>query len=61
MLKYGKRLRDPLCDVFVDGLAYVGYHHPYSGIPEGPTFTFLIGGSLLYNPSGSLPGKKHSN
>ena len=56
MLKYGQRMRDPLCDTLEPGLSYVGYHDPISGVPVGPTFTLLIGGSLIYNPQGKFPG-----
>ena len=57
ILKFGRRLRDPLCDREVSNLlGYVGYHNPISGEPEGPTITMLIGDSILYNPSGKFPG-----
>ena len=58
ILKFGRRLRDPLCDRGQSNLlAYVGYHNPISGEPEGPTITMLIGDSIIYNPSGKFPGK----
>ena len=56
VLKYGQRMRDPLCDTLEPGLSYVGYHDPISGVPVGPTFILLIGGSLIYNPQGKFPG-----
>ena len=49
-------MRDPLCDTLEPGLSYVGYHDPISGVPVGPTFILLIGGSLIYNPQGKFPG-----
>ena len=58
ILKFGRRLRDPLCDREQSNLlTYVGYHNPISGEPEGPTITMLIGESIIYNPSGKYPGK----
>ena len=56
MLKYGQRMRDPLCDTLESGLSYVGYHDPITGVPVGPIFILLIGGSLIYNPQGKFPG-----
>ena len=65
--KYGKRLRDPICDkVCLESLqngaipAYIGYHDPINGYPMGPTFHTLIGDSILYSPDGKYPGNSNA-
>ena len=57
VLKFGLRIRDPVCDIVQHhNLAYVGYHDPISGDSLGPTIHVLVGTSVLYNPHGKLPG-----
>ena len=65
--KYGRRLRDPICDKICpkslrNGAlpAYIGYHHPITGYPIGPTFHTLIGGSILYSPDKNYPGNNNA-
>ena len=38
----------------------MGYHDPITGKPIGPTFTSLIGGSILYSPDGKYSGKNNA-
>ena len=65
--KYGRRLRDPICDqVCLESLqngaipAYIGYHDPITGYPMGSTFHTLIGDSILYSPDGKYPGNSNA-
>ena len=63
--KYGRRLRDPICDkICLESLerspAYVAYHDPLTGNPIGPTFHTLIGESILYSPNGLYPGQNNA-
>ena len=63
--KYGRRLRDPICDkICLESLeslpSYVAYHDPLTGNPVGPTFYSLIGESISYSPNGVYPGKNNA-
>ena len=52
--KYGRTLRDPICHEVQNGLSYLGVYDE-NGLLKGPDFHFLIGDSVLYNPSINYP------
>lgn len=59
--KYGQRLRDTQvgeaqCTATLQNLAYLGFHDPKSGQPEGPIYKGLLGGSIMYSENLDFSG-----
>ena len=46
-----------LCNKIEENLiSYLAYHSPQTGFAIGPSYFFLIGGSVLYSPNGHFSG-----